>query len=205
MVTRCLSNVLLKQRTTSPFVVQKQTNLYQRWSDINFDKTNNQLPEAEQPNYNFLKLWGITDLENKSYVPLEGYNQSKVANLLFSISTNKKVYDKYGILSFAVHPGVIKTELGRNSAPELIDSIDSMREKGIFSYRSLEAGASTILVAALDPKLGPGEVKDGKDNYGTFLTDCQITNAAHPLAVSNDEADRLWQLSENLVKEKFSW
>lgn len=63
------------------------------------------------------------------------------------------------------------------------------------------------MVAALDPKLGesPGETKDGKDNYGAYLDDCQISEKAHPLAVSDTEADKLWMVSEGLAKETFSW
>lgn len=178
---------------------------WMRWSDTNFDKLNKDLPKAEQPNYELMKMWGIQDAENRSYLGFEGYNQSKVANVLFAIGANKRLYEKYGILNFAVHPGVIRTELGRSATQETRVAIDEMLEKGIFSYRSLGAGASTSLVAALDPKLGPGVVKDGKDNYGTFLSDCQINGTAQPLAQSNDEAEKLWKMSENLVKERFSW
>lgn len=176
-----------------------------RWSDINFEKINKDLPETEQPNYNIHRMWGGIDVENKSYIPLEGYNQSKVANVLFGIAANKRLYDKYGILSVAVHPGVIKTELGRNASSETLEAVEAMRQSGVFSFKTLGGGASTSLVAALDPRLGPGENRDGSENYGGFLVDCQISDKAHPLAVSSDEAEKLWQLSEELVKEKFSW
>ncbi|OKL63569.1 hypothetical protein UA08_01923 [Talaromyces atroroseus] len=154
-----------------------------RWSDMNFEKTSKELPEAERPNYDVHRYWGEPDAENKSYIPLEGYNVSKVANVLFGIAANARLYDKYGILSLALHPGVIQTEL----------------------VRSLGAGASTSLVAALDPKLGVGKTKDGNENYGAYLADCQISDRARPLAVSSDEAEKLWELSEKLVKERFAW
>lgn len=176
-----------------------------RWSDMNFEKTNKDLPEAEQPNYDMHRAWGAIDPENKSYIPLEGYNQSKVANVLFGIAANKRLYDRYGILSLAVHPGVIKTELGRNIVPETAAAIKAMMDGGLFSYKTLGAGASTSLVAALDPRLGVGETRFGRENYGAFLADCQISDKAHPLAVSSDEAEKLWELSEQLVKEKFAW
>lgn len=175
-----------------------------RWSDINFEKKNKDLPETEQPNYDVHRLWGAIDPENKSYIPLEGYNQSKVAKVLFGIAANKRLYDKYGILSLAVHPGVIKTELGRNAAPETSAAIKVMMERGVVSYRTLGAGASTSLVAALDPRLGVGETRVGRENYGAFLVDCQISDKAHPLAVSSNEAEKLWELSEEVVKEKFA-
>lgn len=176
-----------------------------RWSDTNFEKMNKDLPGAEQPNYNILKMWGYTDPESMSYVPLEGYNQSKIANVLFGIGANQRLYEKYGILSVAVHPGVIKTELGRNAGPETAETVKALAEKRVFTYKSLGAGSSTSLVAALDPKLGVGETRDGKENYGAFLMDCQISHKTQPLAVSSREAEKLWERSEELVGEKFAW
>jgi NAD(P)-dependent dehydrogenase (short-subunit alcohol dehydrogenase family) len=177
-----------------------------RWSDINFDKRNKDLPKEEQPEYNVHRAWGAAgDLEEKSYLPLEGYNQSKVANVLFGIAANKRLYSKYGILSLSVHPGVIPTELGRNMKQETLDALQILRDRGVYSYKTAGAGAATSVVAALDPKLGVGETKDGKENYGAFLMDCQITDKAKPSSVSSDEAEKLWKLSEELVGEKFAW
>ncbi|KAI9657462.1 MAG: hypothetical protein M1821_003144 [Bathelium mastoideum] len=176
-----------------------------RWSDMNFEKINKELPQAEQPPYAMHRRFGFTDPENKSYLPLEGYNQSKVANVLFSIAANKGLYEKHGILSLTVHPGVIPTELSRSAAPESREAIKAMAENKVFTYKTLGAGSATSLVAALDPKLGVGETRNGKENYGVFLMDCQISDKATPLAVSSEEAEKLWKLSEHLVKEKFTW
>ncbi|KIX00451.1 uncharacterized protein Z518_10591 [Rhinocladiella mackenziei CBS 650.93] len=176
-----------------------------RWSDINFEKRNKDLPETERPFYDMHRLWGAKDMENKAHLPLEGYNQSKVANVLFGIGANKRLCDSHGILSLAVHPGIIATELGRHNLPETKEAIQDMRKKGLFYYKTMGAGAATSLVAALDPKLGASETKGGKENYGAYLIDCQISDKASPRAVSSDEAEKLWKLSEELVKEKFAW
>ena len=77
-----------------------------RWSDMNFEKKNKDLPEEEQPAYEWFKVWGYSDMEDKTYIPLDGYNRSKVANVLFGIGANKRLFEKYGILMSAVHPGV---------------------------------------------------------------------------------------------------
>jgi hypothetical protein len=53
--------------------------------------------------------------------------------------------------------------------------------------------------------LGVAPVGEGRENYGAFLVDCQVSDAAGPRAVSSDEAERLWKLSEELVGEKFEW
>jgi len=177
-----------------------------RWSDLNFEKRNKDLPEVEQPPYAMHKAWGVIDPEEKSYLPLEGYNQSKVANVLFGIALNKRLYERYGILSFAVHPGIIETELSRYAAPETVAAIQQMKNAGRFYIKTLGAGAATTLVAAVDPKLGrPETEKDGKENYGAYLIDCQVSDRADARAVSSDEAEKLWNLSEKLVQEKFGW
>ncbi|KAJ5903511.1 hypothetical protein N7504_005894 [Penicillium tannophilum] len=178
-----------------------------RWSDINFDKQNNELPEQEQPREDFMKAWGYTDIGEKSYIPLDGYNRSKVANVLFGIGANKRLYEKYGIVSLAVHPGIISTELARHTAPETFQAVKKMFESGAWSYKTLGAGASTSLVAALDPKLGDsvGETKNGSENWGAFLDDCQISGKAALLAVSSAEAEKLWGVSEKLAGQSFAW
>ena len=176
-----------------------------RWSDMNFEKRNQDLPEAEQPPDDIHRVWGLKDMEVQSYIPIEAYSQSKVANLLFSIAMNKRLYEDHGILSFAVHPGVIATELGRNSTPEIIEGIQGMIKAGILDVKTVSAGAATSLVAALDPKLEVGKTKNSRENYGVYLVDCQISDKTCARAESSDEADKLWRLSEEMVKEKFSW
>ncbi|OAP54393.1 hypothetical protein AYL99_11494 [Fonsecaea erecta] len=174
-----------------------------RFSDINFEKINKTLPEDEQPHYQALQYWGEKDPENGSYFPREGYNQSKVANLLFTIGFNARYYDKYGLLSLAVNPGVVQTELQRHFSPEALTALQGFKEKGMVHLKTQGAGAATSLVAATDPGLGLPVSKDGKENYGAYLSDCQINTGAKAHAESNRNADRLWKLSEELVKEEF--
>ncbi|KAB8268313.1 NAD(P)-binding protein [Aspergillus minisclerotigenes] len=177
-----------------------------RWSDMAFLKKNKDLPVQEQPNYKWFAVCGCREIEEVSYVPLDGYNRSKVANVLFGIAANKRLFEKYGILTLSVHPGVIDTELGRNMSPEDLQRFAQLRNS-IFKPKTLEAGASTSLVAALDPKLaqGVGEAKSGSENWGSYLDDCQISGKAHPLAVSSQEAEKLWVVSEKLVGQAFTW
>ncbi|KAH8680750.1 putative short-chain dehydrogenase [Xylariales sp. PMI_506] len=176
-----------------------------RWGDTNFDVVNRDLPKEVQPNYEMLKMWGTPDPESVAYAPIEGYNQSKVANVLFGIALTSRLYEKYGILSLALHPGIMETELTRNYSDHQKAAMNGLREARGYTYQSLGSGASTTLVAALDPKLGPGVPKNGKENYGAYLIQCQISEAARPGAVSSSEAERLWEMSEGLVKEEFAW
>ncbi|KAK4244740.1 hypothetical protein C7999DRAFT_43620 [Corynascus novoguineensis] len=182
-----------------------------RWSDMGFNRRSAELPEEERPNLALLEAWGIIhpgdDGEDLSYIPLEAYNQSKVANLLFSVGLTQRLRNRHGILSVAAHPGVVmRTELGRSAGDGLWDEV---AERAGSSIKTIGAGAATTLVAALDPKLnrrpGDGEAKDnGKENYGAYLVDCQISDTANPRAVSTAEAEKLWEFSEKLVGETFS-
>lgn len=176
-----------------------------RWSDINFNKVNKDLPQAEQPPYQMHKMFGVHDSADKSYVPIEGYSQSKVANVLFGVALNNRLYEKYGVLSLSCHPGVIRTELSRYAPPETVEAIQEMFKTGRVQLKTLGAGSSTSLVAATDPRLGFPETKEGRENYGAFMIDCQISDKALPAASSSVEAEKLWKLSEELVKEKFAW
>ncbi|KAF4989494.1 hypothetical protein FGRMN_9074 [Fusarium graminum] len=179
-----------------------------RWSDMNFDKKNADLPKEEQPMYDVFKMWGYSNGEEVAYLPLDGYNRSKVANVLFGIGANKRLFAKHGILSVAVHPGVIwGTELVRDFSQETLDAASKLVADGLYTCKSLSAGASTSLTAALDPKLavGVGEAYKGSENYGSYLADCQVCTAATPLAVSSSEAERLWEYSEEVTGLKLSW
>ncbi|KAI8963524.1 putative short-chain dehydrogenase [Daldinia sp. FL1419] len=176
-----------------------------RWSDVNFEKKSKELPEDEQPPYEMHRRWGLVEVEDKSYIPLEAYNQGKVANVLFSIALNKRLYEKYGILSISLHPGVISTELSRDATQSTRDLIDSWKKGGQIYFKTLGGGSATSLVAALDPKLGLPETKGDKENYGVYLIDCQVSDRANSYSTSSEGAERLWKLSEDLVKEKFTW
>lgn len=174
-----------------------------RFSDINFDRVNKTLPEDEQPQYDALRAWGATDPEDKSYFPREAYNQSKVANLLFAIGFSRRYYERYGLISLAVNPGVISTELQRHFSPDALSALEKWAKSSAVHLKTPGAGASTSLVAATDPSLELPVTKDGKENYGAYLSNCQIDSGADARAVSSRNADRLWTLSEELVKEKF--
>ena len=97
------------------------------------------------------------------------------------------------------------TELGRYAPPAAKAAIEEFFKNPEMYAKTLGAGAATSLVAATDPGLGLPEKKGSMENYGAYFIDCQISDKANPRAVSSDEAEKLWKLSEELVKEKFAW
>ena len=57
-----------------------------------------------------LKL--CTVIYRKYYSPFEAYNQSKLANVLFSYELNRRLKEKNcPVTSNAVHPGIVNTDL----------------------------------------------------------------------------------------------
>ncbi|KAH8598428.1 short-chain dehydrogenase [Bisporella sp. PMI_857] len=122
----------------------------------------------------------------------EAYGQSKTANILFSVALAKKLASK-GIRSYSLHPGNIQsTNLSSTIDPAEWPIVGAMfKEKKVDmpKEKTVEQGSATTLAAALEPKL---------DN------DC---NPAKTLdyASSLENAEKLWALSEKIVKEKFTY
>lgn len=175
-----------------------------RLSDFNFDVVNADLPEFEKPQEETFAFWGYKNIMDYAYLPLDGYHRSKVANALFSVGATDRLYEKYGILSIAVNPGIVDTDLARAFPESLTEVVRNFVSAGHVKHRPISMGASNSMVAALDPMLKV-ESKPGFENYGVFLEDCQISKKARPDAVSSKNADSLWELSEKLVGQRFSW
>lgn len=128
------------------------------------------------------------------------YGQSKTANNLFTTELARR-----GYTALAPHPGTIMaTKLSRHLDMEseehpiaLLDRV-SVRNTGVKFVMSLEKtlsqGAASLLAAALDPEF--------ERKSGAYTEDCQVDEA---FGYSQDEEDakKLWALSEELVGEKF--
>ena len=181
-----------------------------RWSDLNFSKVNKTLPASEEPSYDTLRMFGAINPEDLSYHGLEAYSQSKVANVLYSIGLNARLTQKYGILSFAVHPGIIRTELSRYVDEATGKAVDAILKNPGTYVKSLGAGASNNVVAAVNPVARApvteqGEEGTNRENLGVYWIDCQVSDLADRRAVSSENAEKLWKLSEELVNEEFAW
>jgi len=122
----------------------------------------------------------------KRYVPFMFYGQSKLANLLMSNELARRLQGSRAT-SNAIHPGIIKTALGRN--------IGSLRAAlaGLLSWpvsRSVEQGAATQCYVATSPAL--------EKVSGYYFADCNPARmSAH--AQNPEMAARLWEVSEKLA------
>lgn len=135
--------------------------------------------------------------DGKTYDPLSAYGQSKTANILFT-----KGLAKRGVSSFAVHPGLIlTTHLGDQVDHSLFASINEITKRNtgkdfgaMDEPKSREQGSSTTIVAAFDPAILGAN--------GSYLKDCHIEEVGEH-AKDDEMVDKLWELSETLVGEKF--
>ncbi|CAH0017842.1 unnamed protein product [Clonostachys rhizophaga] len=145
--------------------------------------SNGYIFEGIRTDYNFQ--------EGKEYDPWRGYGQAKSANIIFARSLASKLRH-LNATSFSVTPGlVLETNL-----QDTVDR-DEGRDKPPFEEKKpLACGSSTPLRAALDPSLAstPGE----------YLMDCQIVPDTAKLdhIVGDQVTDKLWTLSEEIVKQK---
>jgi len=76
----------------------------------------------------------------------------------------------------------------------LLETLPESVLKVFNTFKSIDQGASTTMVAAFDPKCKPED--------GMFLSDCQLVS---PSAWAMDErsAQRLWLLSQDLTGCEF--
>ncbi|KAL8741691.1 MAG: hypothetical protein Q9190_005731 [Brigantiaea leucoxantha] len=115
-----------------------------RFDDINFDRE--QIPDDQKPNAAALAKFG---LDTKGvYIPEVAYAQSKTANILFSVYLTQHLREA-GVISFALNPGGIMTEIGRHLQQQTIDHLLSMEVLD----KDQDQGSSTTIVAAFDPLL----------------------------------------------------
>jgi NAD(P)-dependent dehydrogenase (short-subunit alcohol dehydrogenase family) len=130
------------------------------------------------------------------------YGQSKTANVLFAVGLEQRLGAR-GIHALGLHPGAIMTELGRHLQAEDFEFLRS-RNRGM-KFKTVETGAATSVFAATAPEL------DGRG--GVYLEDCHVAavnDAPHALdgvksyAIDPAIAERLWQVSERLVGERFA-
>lgn len=141
--------------------------------------------------------------ERRDYDKWQAYGQSKTANVLFTVELDRRMAES-GVRAYAVHPGVIMTELARHMQPDDMKTLESRAPAGGLRFKPVEAGAATSVWAATTPEL------EGRG--GLYLEDCHVAKPADETggeggyaawAVDPDAAVRLWALSEEHVGERF--
>ena len=154
------------------------------------------------------------NFERTPYDPWVAYGRSKTANILFAVAFDLRHRD-HGIRAAAVHPGGIRTELGRHMDPAhwqaMVDQINKQlaaEGKGPFQYKTIPQGAATSIWA--------GFVASADLIGGRYCENChvsQVVSEDKPLSVisegvreyalDHNSAEVLWRRSEQLVGEHF--
>ena len=140
--------------------------------------------------------------ERRPYDKWLAYGQAKTANVLFAVGLERRLGAR-GVHANALHPGGILTELSRHLQPEDMQFLQA-RTRGM-KFKSVEAGAATSVFAATAPEL--------EERGGLYLEDCHVAavndapdalDGVKSYALDPQIAERLWEVSENLVGERFA-
>uniref|UniRef100_A0A0C9RTF0 TSA: Wollemia nobilis Ref_Wollemi_Transcript_13881_1092 transcribed RNA sequence n=1 Tax=Wollemia nobilis TaxID=56998 RepID=A0A0C9RTF0_9CONI len=128
--------------------------------------------------------------DKQSYNSYYAYGQSKLANILHAKELARRLKEEGADITVnALHPGVIATNILRNSgfASALIYGV------GKYFQKDIRQGASTQCYIALNPKV--------KGVTGEYFAD---NNIAKPNNYARDPelAKKLWELSMELTKSK---
>jgi NAD(P)-dependent dehydrogenase (short-subunit alcohol dehydrogenase family) len=153
------------------------------------------------------------NFERSEYSPWVAYGRAKTANALFARELAQRAGPS-GLLSFAVHPGGILTDLGRHLTDDLINemadfarrrsaAISEHGESKDIHFKTVEAGAATQVWAATTSELA--------GHNGAYLADCGLgvlgadpgVNGFMPYLLDDEHAATLWELSERLVGQRF--
>lgn len=113
------------------------------------------------------------------------YADSKLANILFTTELQRR-YGAKGINAYAVHPGVVKTELGRHINPILTTLLLPIQ---YLTNKTALQGAQTTLYTILSPHAVPG-------GYHCDATHWRTTDAAKDA----EKAREFWEESERVTK-----
>jgi NAD(P)-dependent dehydrogenase (short-subunit alcohol dehydrogenase family) len=143
-------------------------------------------------------IWDDPNYERRDYDKFESYGQSKTANILFSVELDRRLSNR-GVHSYAVHPGMIATELGRHMTRDDFRAISERAKRspsgGLPQRKSIESGAATSVWAATADEL--------RELGGVYCEDCAVSDQYAPWALDAESARRLWTLSETLVGQSF--
>lgn len=151
-------------------------------------------------------LWDDPHFLNTPYDKWVAYGQAKTANALFAVGLQQR-YDDNGLLAFSVHPGGIMTPLQRHLPNEEMvalgwtDADGNLTEVASKIFKSPAGGAATSIWCATSAQL------DG--HGGVYCEDCDVADLqtddsprfvhVAPWAVDDENADRLWRMTEQML------
>jgi NAD(P)-dependent dehydrogenase (short-subunit alcohol dehydrogenase family) len=137
---------------------------------------------SAQPNFDDLN-WQTTP-----YEALKAYGVSKLYNIYFTKSLAEK-YNQDGIVSYALHPGVVNTHIWDGVKGFLKLFVSFLK---LFMITP-EKGAETTIYLATELRLEP--------KSGLYFKKCKVNKPA-PIAEDTAARQRLWEISEKLTEDQ---
>jgi NAD(P)-dependent dehydrogenase (short-subunit alcohol dehydrogenase family) len=154
------------------------------------------------------------NFKHREYSPFSAYGQSKTANILFAVAFDQR-HKARGIRAAAVHPGGIRTELGRHMEPGsiegMIDQINTQlatEGKAPFQWKTVPQGAATSVWAGVTAQADEIGGKYCENCHAGSVVPDDVTisvmsEGVRGYAVDPANAEALWKKSEELVGETF--
>jgi NAD(P)-dependent dehydrogenase (short-subunit alcohol dehydrogenase family) len=137
----------------------------------------------------------------RPYDQWTSYGQSKSAIVLFAVGAAQRWADD-GIVVNALMPGnIASTALIRHLGPDDLANLGKETDVALPPVKTIEQGAATSVLMAASPEV--------EGVTGRYYEDCAQapvidqraghTGGVAPYALDHANADRLWQISENLT------
>jgi NAD(P)-dependent dehydrogenase (short-subunit alcohol dehydrogenase family) len=125
----------------------------------------------------------------RNYNGLQAYNQTKLANVLFTAELNRRLGPQSPVRAFAADPGLVNTDIGLKGTPALIQKLWALRRAG--GIPAAEAARGILFLLGEASIQGSSQVywKHGKPQPPS------------PQALDTAAADRLWALSVQMCGE----
>ncbi len=87
-------------------------------------------------------VWDDPNFERREYDKFSAYGQSKTANVLFSVELDRRLADR-GVHAYAVHPGMIATELGRHmTKDDFAQMVERRQERAVGRFAAARRRSS---------------------------------------------------------------
>jgi NAD(P)-dependent dehydrogenase (short-subunit alcohol dehydrogenase family) len=138
--------------------------------------------------------------ERRNYRPWSAYQQSKLANLLFTLELQRRLTAAgSAVRAVAVHPGYVATNLQFRSESRFADRMMKISNR-LFAQTD-EAGARPTLFAATQDL--PGASYVGPDGLSPWARGYPALVGRTAAASDVEMAKRLWMVSEDLTGTKF--
>ena len=138
--------------------------------------------------HQFVKRMNFDDIQSeKSYRPFKVYGYTKLANILFTKKLSS-ILENTKVTVNCVHPGVVGTSFGQNNSNNLNKVLSFIARPFMITS---EKGAETSIYLCSSP--------DVSNISGQYFYNCKVTKTSK-WAQSKEDADRLWELSKEMVR-----